>query len=305
MNAPSESGDRFLPSVDRLEVEMKAGRRALEAGEFDEALRRFTAALRLKPEYDAAWLGRGHVLRNLADTDGAIDAYARALKVRPESEEAWMGLAAALRGAGRVKEEVAAYDALLKVRPDLLEAWINRGAALHELRDFRGAVACYDRVLGMRPEHPTAWNNRGAALLRLGDEDGAERCFAEALHFGPDSYDAMVNRVFLVQRKGRPGEAALWAGRALRVRESAPLWAAKGLAHLVLLESTLAIQAFDRALDLDRDLKEARAGLRKAKALRQRTDFYRGVYECFGTHLAGDPGCAECEILAKCREVSP
>lgn len=300
-----DARERFLPSVDQLEGEMRAGRKAMDLGELDEALRRFNLALRLKPEYDAAWIARGHVLRRLADQDGALQSYAKALKIRAESEEAWMGLALSLHGLGRLKEEVEAYDELLKLRPRLLEAWINRGAALHELRDYRGAVACYDRVLALRPENATAWNNKGAAFLRLGDEDAADGCFAEALHFDPDSHDAMVNRVFLLERRGRHGDAAFWAERALRLRESAPLWTVKGLAHLGLLEATLAIKAFERALALDGSLKDPRAGLRKAKALRAKADFYRGVYECFGTHLDGDPGCAECEILSKCREVSP
>ena len=65
------------------------------------------------------------------------------------------------------------------------------------------------------------------------------------------------------------------------------------------------MKAFERTLALDPKSKEARAGLRRAKVLRQKTDFYRGVYECFGMHLAGDPGCAECEIRGRCREVTP
>src|SRR5205807_1562258 len=95
---------------------------------------------------------------------------------------------------------------------------------------------------------------------------------------------------------GRPRPSA--AGRALALVR-------QGLAHLLLGESTLALKAFERALALDPKSKEARAGLRKATALRETTDFYRGVYECFGTHLAGDPGCEECEIRVHCREVTP
>jgi tetratricopeptide (TPR) repeat protein len=102
----------------------------------------------------------------------------------------------------------------------------------------------------------------------------------------------------------RHGETVLWADRALRFREAPWLWYVKGAAHLGLRESTLAMKAFEHALALDPNSKEARAGLRKAKTLHETTDFYRGVYECFGTLLVGDPGCEECEIRAHCREVS-
>lgn len=305
IGSAEDGKDRFLPSVDRLEIAMRAGMQALDAGRLDEALAQFGVALRLKPEYDAAWLARGHTLRRMQETSGALDSFAQALRRNRASEAAWMGLAASLHDLRRLREEVEAYEALLVIRPRHAEAWLNKGAALHELRDYRGAVACYDEVLRTRPEHARAWNNRGAALLRLGDEDGAARCFAEALHFDPDLFDAMVNRLLLLQRRGRHGEVVIWADRALRVREAAWLWHAKGLAHLGLLESSLAIRAFERAVAMDPKLTEARTAMRKATALRVKIDLYRGVYECFGTHEAGDPGCAECEVVARCREVSP
>jgi Tfp pilus assembly protein PilF len=305
VNLPSEEIKRFLPSVDRLEEAMRAGRRAYDAGRLDEALRYFNTALRLKPEYDAAWILRGHALRRLGQDDESMRSFAQALRQTPESADAWLGLAAVLHTTGRLKEESEAYDKVLALHPRLVEAWINKGAALHELTDYAGAIAAYDRILALRPEHAAAWSNKGAALVRLGDLPAARRCFDEALRFDPDFYDAIVNRVFLAQKEERHGETVMWADRAIPIREAAWIWYAKGLAHLGLLESTMALKAFERAAMLDPGLKEASTGVRKAKALREKVDFYRGVYECFGTHLAGDPGCAECEIVAKCREVSP
>lgn len=305
MSASEEpTRDRFLPSVDRLESAIHNGRKALEAGRYEDALREFNVALKLKPEYDAAWMLRATTLRRMADFEAALQSFAQALKFNRESDEGWMGLAGVLHDLARYKEEVEAYDELIRLRPRLVEAWINKGAALHALKDFRGALACYDKVLSLRPEHAAAWNNKGAALLRLKREDEALACFDEALHFSPDFFDAMVNRIFVTQARGHHGETVLWADRALRLKDVAALRYVKGLAHLGLLESTLALQSFERALVLDPSLREARAGLRKAKALREKVDLYRGVYECFGTHADGDPGCAECEIVARCREVT-
>ena len=304
MTLQPEAGQRFLPSVDRLEMSMHAAFRAFEQGDAEGALAHVAVALNLKPEYDAAWILQGHVLRKGADLEGALASFERALKINDGSEEGWMGLAAVLHDLRRFKDESEAYDRLLELHPRSIEAWIDKGAALHELKDYRGAIACYERVIAMRPELASAWNNKGAALLRLGDEAGAARCFDEALHLDPDFYDAMANRMYLLEKQGHPGEAVLWADRALRVREAPELWYVKGLGHIDLRESMLAVRAFDRALELNPDLKEAKAALRRAKAMRGAADLYRGVYECFGTHLAGDPGCEECEIRSRCREVT-
>lgn len=305
MSAPPEDvRERFLPSVDRLEVAVHNGRKALDGGRYDEALRAFGEALRLKPEYDVAWILRGHTLRKMGDFDGALQSFAQALRSNGESEEGWMGLATALHELRRVREEIEAYDQLIKLRPRSVEAWLNKGAALHDVKDFAGALACYDKVLSFRPEHAAAWNNKGAALLRLGEPERAAACFEEALHYHPDFYDAMVNRIYLSERGGHHGEVVFWADRALRIREGAQLWYVKGLAHLGLLEATLALKAFERAYELDPTLRDAKAGMRKARTLREKMDFYRGVYECFGMHMPGDPGCGACEIAAKCREVT-
>ncbi len=296
---------RFLPSVDRLEAAMHAARRAFDRGNPADALVQLAIALQLKPQYDAAWILRGRILRKTGDLGGALDSFAQALKANGASKEGWMGLASVLHDLGRTQEEAEAYDRILALDPRSVEAWIDKGAVLHELNDYRGAIACYEKVLSLRPESAAAWNNKGAALLRLDDEGGAARCFDEALHVDPDFFDAMANRMYLYEELGRHGEAVLWADRALRIREGAWLWYAKGLAHLGLLESTLAARSFERALTIDSNLTEAKAALGRAKEMREKVDFYRGVYECFGTHLAGDPGCAECEIRPRCREVTP
>src|SRR5205823_12840002 len=127
----------------------------------------------------------------------------------------------------------------------------------------------------------------------------------EALQLDPDFFDAMANRVLLCRKLNRHGETVLWADRALRVREAPWLWYVKGEAHLGLGESTLAMKAFDRSLALDPKSKGAKAGLRRAKAARQKGDVYRGVYECCGTHVAGDPGCEGCELRGQCRLIAP
>ena len=146
--------------------------------------------------------------------------------------------------------------------------------------------------------------SRRVALLRRGKVEDALESFERATRLDPDFFDAHVNRVFAWQRRGKHGHAVIAADRALKIREPSWLWYMKGLSHLALLESSLAARCFERALELNPRQKDAREGLRKAKELRKRVDLYRGVYECFGTFEAGDPGCAECEIVERCTEVT-
>lgn len=301
----SAKGDSHLPSVARLEEAMRSGKRALDEGRLDEAVGHFSTALKLKPNYGVAWVAHGHALRKKGDLEGALRSFAEAVVLDARNEDAWMSLSATLHGLGRIDEEIEAYNELLQANPRNVDAWINKGAALHERKRYGEAAACYDAVLRIRPEHAAAWNNKGAALMRQGHFAEAVVAFGEALHFDPAFHDALTNKVFCLQRLGKHGETVLWADRALAIRESPLLWHLKGLSHLGLLESSAAVTAFERALALDPGLKEARRGLQRARRLRKKVDLYRGVYECFGTIEEGDPGCAECEIQVRCREVSP
>lgn len=305
MNGPAPpKGDGFLPSVQKLEEAMRSGKRALDEGRLDDAVNYFSAAVRLKPNYGVAWVAHGHALQKNGDLDGALRSFAEALVIDARNEDAWMSLAATLHRLGRIKEEIDAYDELLKVNPRNIDAWINKGAALHDRKRYGEAAACYDEVLRWRPEHAAAWNNKGAALMRQGNFAGAVEAFDEALHFDPRFNDALTNKAFCLQRLGSHGETVIWTDRALAIQESPLLWHLKGMSHLGLLESSAAVSAFDRAVAMDPNLKEARRGLQKARRLRRKVDLYRGVYECFGTLEDGDPGCAECEIRMRCREVS-
>src|SRR6266566_2049461 len=87
---PPETAGRFLPSVDRLENTLRAARRAFDRGDLKGALREDDAAIQLKPEYDAAWLLRGHIFRKDGNMPGAIEAFSRALKINGESQEGWL-----------------------------------------------------------------------------------------------------------------------------------------------------------------------------------------------------------------------
>src|SRR3989454_9501571 len=123
--APDTTG-RFLPSVDRLESAMHAARRAFERGDTDGALGQLGVALKLKPEYDAAWILKGHVLQKAGDREAALDAFMQSLKGSGDSKEGWMGLASAVHELGRLKEEAEAYERLWAFDPLSVRRWLDK-----------------------------------------------------------------------------------------------------------------------------------------------------------------------------------
>ena len=60
---------------------------------YDAAIKDYSEAIKLKPDYHWAWINRGLVYHKKGDYDAAIKDHSEAIKLEPENYKAW-----ALRG---------------------------------------------------------------------------------------------------------------------------------------------------------------------------------------------------------------
>ena len=115
--------------------------RGLAAAAIDEQLRFYSEAIRLKPDYAAAFNNRG---------------IARSAK-------------------GDVRGELRDYNEAIRLKPDYADAFINRGIARGAKGDLEGAVQDYNEAIRLKPDPALAslaFNNRGNARGDKGDEIG-------------------------------------------------------------------------------------------------------------------------------------
>ena len=105
--------------------QIRAGRRALDAGQLAEAAHHFGQAIELNPEATWAWHGRGDALQRLGDPAGALVAYTRAAELSPETGLHQGGRANALAALGRVDEAERSWAEALRLDPSL--TWMRDG----------------------------------------------------------------------------------------------------------------------------------------------------------------------------------
>jgi tetratricopeptide (TPR) repeat protein len=74
--------------------------RGFAAADVDERLRFYTEAIRLKPDYAAAFINRGNVRRDKGDLDGALQDYTEAIRLKPDSAVAFNNRGIARRDKG-------------------------------------------------------------------------------------------------------------------------------------------------------------------------------------------------------------
>jgi S1-C subfamily serine protease len=113
------------------------------------AIKEFSEALRLKPDYAEVYNNRGRARQNLQDYQGAIKD----------------------------------YDQSIRFKPSFPAAFFNRGRVRAELRDYRGSIADYDQAIRIKPDYAMAYAGRGEARLRLQEYQGAITDFDQAIRF--------------------------------------------------------------------------------------------------------------------------
>ena len=104
----------------------------------NEEVRFNSEAIRLKPDYAAAYNNRGVARKNKGDLDGALNDYSQAIRLKP----------------------------------DYAIGYNNRGVARMENGDLDGALVDYNQAIHLKPDDADMHYNRGM-LFRLKDQPAA------------------------------------------------------------------------------------------------------------------------------------
>jgi tetratricopeptide (TPR) repeat protein len=150
----------------------------------EEAIKCYDKALEINPDYTLAWHGKGASLANLDRREEAIKCYDKALEINPDYNLAWYGKGASLANLDRREEAIKCYDKALEINPDYDLVWVGKGASLANLDRHEEAIKCYDKALEINPDYDLAWHNKGVSLKKLGRKDEAEECFKKAKELG-------------------------------------------------------------------------------------------------------------------------
>ena len=168
-------------------------RKLREEGRIEEAIRHYSEAIRIKPNYIDALNGLGNTLRVAGRNNEAIACYKKALEINPRHVGANFNLGAALIAEHRFVEAISPLNEALQMAPDLIEIRLYLGLALADSGKFAEAAKEYEEVLRIQPQNAAAHNALGAVLLRQGNFDEAIVHFNEAVRINPGDAVARKN----------------------------------------------------------------------------------------------------------------
>ena len=259
-----------LPFAGKLYLLM--GRAARALSNFDNAEAHFRRAMVIEPDEAAALLDLAAVLRTQGRRDEADALMSRARELRPNDPGNLQNIAEALRKEQRYDDALAAYREVLAIAPDFALAHAGMGDTLFRMERYEESLDAIAQALSSQPDSNVAGSLHslaGQAAQHLNRPDEAAHHYAEAVRIHPRDTTS-IDRLAMVRFGQQHYEAALALYREMLelTPDSAQTYSNLGATLYYLGRTDEALRHFERAVELDPDLKTARAGL---EALRART----------------------------------
>jgi tetratricopeptide (TPR) repeat protein len=251
----------------RAITENNLGTALAERGRHDEAIVHHEKAIALRPDYAPAYNNLGATLRAAGRLDEAVARYRKALELNPEFASASYNLANALLEQGKAGDSVESFRRSIQSNPNSVEAHNNLGTALANRGDITEAIAAFRAALAIDDRSVHAHRNLGNMLYDRGDRAEGLAHLERAVALAPAEPEALydIATLLLQEQNFRAAEARFKA--ALKIRAD---WAGAhnnlGIAIASQGRIAEALTHFERAVELDPSMQDARANRDQARA---------------------------------------
>ncbi len=190
-------------------------------GAHDDALRHFSLAMEMDPNYSEYYNDRGNVCLKMGLHAEACADYRKAIELSPPYHEVYTNLGQGYRRMGRWDEAVDAYSAALDLDPQQALALAGRGQCHDAQGRLAAAAADYSASLALDPAAWDVWASRGVIRYLEGDLAGSLSDLDQALTLSPENADLYQNRAVALADLGRDAEAARDLETYLRLQPEA------------------------------------------------------------------------------------
>jgi protein O-mannosyl-transferase len=179
------------------------GRSLERDGDADGALQRYRETIRLKPDYEQAWLRLAGLLHQQGRAAETLAELRAAVAAVPRSRDLRRSLVLALREQGSFPEATAEQRAAVTAFPEDRDFRMSLALTLADQGLEEEAILHLRESIRLWPNFPEAYNNLAALLVRRGQVEEAVALLRRALEIEPSYPDARIN---LEALSGRPGQ---------------------------------------------------------------------------------------------------
>jgi lipoprotein NlpI len=177
-------------------------------GEYTEAVRDYTQALKFAPNSSDALYNRGGAYSKLGRWEDALADFNALLGIVPNDPNTYYARAWVHAQRGEDKAAIADLDQVLKIAPDDQEALLDRGGMNIRAGRYDDAIRDFGALLKLDSKAAAAAYNRGRAYYAKEDFKNAAEDFALTLKLRADNPYAAL-RLYLAQSHLGGGDKAV------------------------------------------------------------------------------------------------
>ena len=209
---------------------------------------------------------RGTAYGQAGDYQNAMDDFSAALKINPDFPQAYSNRALVFVRIDSLPRAIADYDRAIEINPDYAAAYVGRGNVHRLLNEHRKAIADFTKAISIQPD-PVAHFNRGLSRQKLGLHSEAIDDFDNAIGFradAPEVYQAKGLSEMALKRYDSAYDNFYKAASGSKRNFEA--WALRGQAAEALGNKQDALRAYNRALQINPSFQPAREGLQRVES---------------------------------------
>lgn len=184
-----------------------AGRKLLESGQTDEALKELKTAVSLLPTNAAAWNYLGLAYHRAGQSTNASEAYSRAIKLDRDLLEARFNLGCLWLDENRLDAARTEFTAYTLRRGNETEGWLKLGSVHVRAHEAGAAEKCFREVLRLETNNVEAANGLGLVQWQRNRPRDAADFFTAALKQEPGYRPALLNLATVSQQLNDRPEA--------------------------------------------------------------------------------------------------
>ena len=98
----------------------------------------------------------GVTLQSQAKLEEAVKAYTKALAIKPDYAETYYNLGNILKQKGKLEGALEAYNKVISINPNYANAHYNVGVIFKEQGKLESALTAYNKALGIKPDYAEA-----------------------------------------------------------------------------------------------------------------------------------------------------
>jgi len=137
----------------------------------------------------------GDVYGRHGDKEGALREFSRAIELKPNYADAYHNLGNTYREMGQMDKALQSYQTAANLNPNLWQSYQNIAAIYFQDKQYDKAAEYIQKAIQINPKNINLYINLGVIYLTHGDKDKAKQIFMQVLTQDPNNQMANVGLI--------------------------------------------------------------------------------------------------------------